>query len=353
MTNKESLGSVSANAIRQYLRTAQDYDIQTEIALQAAGIPSGILDNSVSRITGRAFQTLIRWLIDQSKDPLFGLKSARYVQPGSYNLLGYMAMNAHTVQEIVKLAPMYETIVGDMGVTNIEQKDGMLSIGWHCQYDDPVVRPHMIANVLGSWLLFSRWLTDLPEKQPEAVLFEYSQPKDEFISIYQDIFGHQLTFDAGYNALVFPDDVLNIPLRQPDPMLLNTLEQQASSFVSELQKHTPFVVQVQHLLRTMMDDGIPRREKIAEQLNITERTLQRRLQDAGTGYQQLLDDLRQKASTDWLTTTDLTSTEIAHKLGFSEVRSFLRRFKVWTGMTPGEYKEKHGVKAVKKTTPAV
>ncbi|WP_299726011.1 AraC family transcriptional regulator [uncultured Endozoicomonas sp.] len=341
MTSSSTLGTVSANAIRQYLRTAQDYDIQAESALLAASIPVGILDNSVTRVQGRAFQTLIHWLVKETGDPLFGLKSARYVQPGSYNLLGYMAMNAHSVGEILKLAPEYEAIVGDMGITDIQQKDGLMIMRWICQYDDPVVRPHMIDNVMGSWLIFSQWLTDLPDKKPESVLFEYPQPDDRLIQTYREIFGDNLTFNAGKNALLFSEDVLDIPLRQPDPILLNTLEQQASTFVAELQQDKPIVVQTRELLRSLMEDGIPRREKVAEKLNITERTLQRRLQEAGAGYQQLLDDLRQETAIEWLASTELPSGEIAEKLGFSEVRSFHRKFKSWTDLTPGEYRQKH------------
>ena len=344
MIDKDSLGTASANAIRQYLRAAQDYGIQSEDALNAVAMPLGIIDNSVARVKGRAFQTLIRWLIEQTNDPLFGLKSARYVQPGSYSLVGYMAMNSRTAREALHLTPEYEAIVGDMGITKIEKYGPHLAMRWVCQYDDPVVRPHMIDNVLGSWLLFARWLADMHDGKPEKVLFERPQPDAELLPAYEEIFDCPLEFNAERSALIFPEDVLDTPLRQPDPVLLSNLEQQASSVMSEIQERHPIVMQTRTLLRALMDEGIPRREKVAEHLGITERTLQRRLQDAGTGYQQLLDDLRQEAATDWLTSSDIAINDIAVRLGFSEARSFHRRFKTWTGMTPGEYRQRHGGK---------
>ena len=344
MIDTDSLGTASANAIRQYLRAAQAYDIQAEDALNAADLPLGIMDNSVARVKGRAFQNLIRWLIEQTKDPLFGLKSAHYVQPGSYSLVGYMAMNSRTAREALHLTPEYEAIVGDMGITKIEKHGPHLAMRWVCQYDDPVVRPHMIDNVLGSWLLFARWLADLEEGKPEAVLFERPAPDAGLLPDYEAIFGCPLEFNAGKSALIFPEQILDTPLRQPDPLLLSNLEQQASSVMSEIQERHPIVMQTRTLLRTLMDEGIPRREKVAEQLGITERTLQRRLQDAGTGYQQLLDDLRQETASEWVTSSEMPINDIALKLGFSEARSFHRRFKTWTGITPGEYRLQHSNK---------
>lgn len=342
MIDTVSLGSASANAIRQYLRAAQDYGIQAEDALKATGLPLGIVDNSIARITGREFQTLIRWLVEQTQDPLFGLKSARYVQPGSYSLLGYMTMNSGSAREALELIPDYEVIVGDMGVTQVEPHGDLLAMRWVCQYDDPIVRPHMIDNVLGSWLLFARWLAELKHDKPEAVLFEYPEPDASLLPSYQEVFACPLEFNAGKSALVFTEDILETPLRQPDPLLLSQLEQQASAVIAEIQEPNPIVVQTRNLLRTIMRTDIPRREKIAEQLGMTERTLQRRLQEAGTGYQQLLDELRKEAASDWLTNTDMAINDIAYKLGFSDARSFHRRFKIWTDMTPGEFRSKKG-----------
>jgi len=211
---------------------------------------------------------------------------------------------------------------------------------WVCQYDDPIVRPHMIDNVLGSWLVFARWLADMQDGKPECVLFERNKPAPALLAVYEDIFQAPLEFGSDRSALIFPEPVLDTPLRQPDPTLLATLEQQAASVMAELQEKHPIVMQTRSLLRNLMEEDLPRRDKVATELGMTERTLQRRLQEAGTGYQQLLDDLRREVATNWLRTTNIPVNDIAARLGFSEARSFHRRFKAWTGMTPGEYRGK-------------
>jgi AraC-like DNA-binding protein len=155
------------------------------------------------------------------------------------------------------------------------------------------------------------------------------------------MFGCDIEFNAQRNALIVDEEVLEIPLRQPDPGLLQNLTQQAESMMDEIKQKKTIVLQVRAVLRRLMEYELPRKEKVAEALNMTERTLQRRLQEAGTGYQNLLDDIRRETAIECLTTTHVAINEIASNLGFSEVRSFHRRFKSWTGHAPGEYRTLH------------
>jgi len=338
---EDRLGSASTAALRQYLRAAQDYGIEAEDALVQNDLPIGILDNSITRVTGSEFQRLIRWLVDACNDPLFGLKSGAYVQPGSYSIFGYMIMNCRSAREALHMTPMYESIVGDMGVTKLEKAGPRLAVRWTCQYDDPIIIPHMIDNVLASWTQFARYLADLPEGKPYCVQLERDEPSAEELAIYQKMFGCEIEFNAKRSALIVDEDVLEIPLRQPDPGLLQTLTQQAESMMDEIKQKKTIILQVRAVLRQLMEHELPRKEKVAEALDMTERTLQRRLQEAGTGYQNLLDDIRRETAIEWLTTTHVAINEIASNLGFSEVRSFHRRFKSWTGHAPGEYRTLH------------
>jgi AraC-like DNA-binding protein len=78
---------------------------------------------------------------------------------------------------------------------------------------------------------------------------------------------------------------------------------------------------------------------VAQALHLSERTLQRRLQEEGTSYQQLLDDTRRELAQQYLATPRMTLLEIAYLLGFSEPSNFFRAFRRWFGKTPGEYRE--------------
>jgi len=72
----------------------------------------------------------------------------------------------------------------------------------------------------------------------------------------------------------------------------------------------------------------------------TLRTLQRHLQQAGTSYQQILDELRQELAEHYLLRSDLAIQDIACYLGFQNEKSFMRAFKAWTGQTPEGFRNK-------------
>jgi AraC-like DNA-binding protein len=73
------------------------------------------------------------------------------------------------------------------------------------------------------------------------------------------------------------------------------------------------------------------------------RTLQRRLEQLGTSYQRLLDDVRRDTARRLLVDTDLDAGEVAFFLGFEELNSFTRAFHAWEGVTPKRWREsRHG-----------
>ncbi|WBE24750.1 helix-turn-helix domain-containing protein [Denitrificimonas caeni] len=86
---------------------------------------------------------------------------------------------------------------------------------------------------------------------------------------------------------------------------------------------------------------VPRQEDVAQHCALSLRTLQRRLHEAGSSYQQLLDEVRFTQAKTQLSSTQKPLHSIAEQLGFIEPRSFFRFFKRRAGVTPGQYREQH------------
>jgi len=79
---------------------------------------------------------------------------------------------------------------------------------------------------------------------------------------------------------------------------------------------------------------------LSRQLNLSERTLKRYLQEAGTSYRSLLTELRLEVALCYLQTTPLTIDEVAFRMGYASPSTFKNKFKQWSGMTPGRAREK-------------
>ena len=334
----QSLGYTSVPALLKYLRHAEQLGLDQSVALQAAGLSTQDLADNGKRLPSETHERLLKHLIQVSGDSLFGLHSARFVQPGSWSVLGYITMNCATLGEAMSHIVPYEKLVGDMGTSRLEAAGDLVRMIWSCRHQDPSIRRHMVENVLASWLLYARWIADM-QRSPHEVWFEHMQPTDTCLADYEEVFGCSVRFEQPCNALLVPLEYLSVPLRQADANLLRTLEEHALALMAGLDDDEPLSQRVKNALRLLMKDGLPRKERVAEKFHMTVRTLQRHLQQAGTSYQQILDELRQDLAEHYLLRSDLPIQDIASYLGFTESRSFHRSFKTWTGQTPGEYRE--------------
>ncbi len=135
--------------------------------------------------------------------------------------------------------------------------------------------------------------------------------------------GASITFDCDFDGVVFDSDILGASLdrRPPEP--------------------TPFLETTHDaiaLIARMLPYEHPTRERVAKRLNISARTLQRRLNDWGVTFEELVDEYRRDRALRLLMRADHSVLEIAYSLGYSDPAHFTRAFKRWQGVSPRIYR---------------
>ncbi|MGD8710943.1 MAG: AraC family transcriptional regulator, partial [Ectothiorhodospiraceae bacterium] len=196
-------GTVSAAALTHYVRYAESQGVETRALLEQSGLEALTFAESGRRLPVAVFGALLQRLIDAAGDPLFGVRSARHIQPGQYHVLEYMAMSCPTLGEVVERMPRYEPLVGDMGVTSVEPGGERVAVRWHCAFPEPELRRHLVDSVLVSWLGYVRWLTRR-EVVPVTVRLETDPRRNELAEAYREAWDGDLELDAEDNALVVP-----------------------------------------------------------------------------------------------------------------------------------------------------
>jgi AraC-like DNA-binding protein len=78
---------------------------------------------------------------------------------------------------------------------------------------------------------------------------------------------------------------------------------------------------------------------VAHTLDVHRRTLHRRLRQQGTSFRQVLDEIRYDTARHLLQLTDMPLLQVATSLGYSDVTTFTRAFKRWSGASPGRYRD--------------
>jgi len=334
---KNALGRVSIPAVQQYLQLARKQNVGINDVLDTLLISNDVLKDNNETISGESFQQLIQALIERSNDDLFGLHTAEFVQPSSYSVLGFILMNCQTLGEAITKIKPFEKLVGDMGTTTLTQQGEYFRIRWLCAFTDPLVKRHMIDNCLASWFTFARYLTD-DVSSPVQILLTRKQPNLEQCAQYQNLFNCSVVFNQQEDAIIFKEELLTLPLNKGNESLLSTLESHAHQQLLQLNIAENIISSCKRFIEQNLLEGRVSQKQISQCLNISSKTLQRRLKIEGLTFKSIVDEVRIDKAEQLLLTGNMTLNSVSEQLGFSEPRSFFRWFKKCQKMTPGQYR---------------
>lgn len=143
------------------------------------------------------------------------------------------------------------------------------------------------------------------------------------------------------NEVVFKKADLEKPFLTANNVMLDYLEPQLKERLAEAMGSESFTGLVQQKLCQAIPSGAFGIEDIAASLGISSRTLQRNLTAEGTKFNQELQNVQKILAFSYFKNSEMTTDDVAYLLGYSEVSSFSRAFKKWTGKTISEYQKHH------------
>jgi AraC-like DNA-binding protein len=157
---------------------------------------------------------------------------------------------------------------------------------------------------------------------------------------YERFFGSPVRFDAEQSALVFPQRWLDLRIENADPALRRVLQEQIDLLETE-ERSSGLAEQVRRLLRTCLLTSNGSFDDVASLLQITKRTLTRRLEVEGTTFRHLSEEIQYEIARQLIENTSMTMTEIGLVLRYSEASAFSRAFRQWAGTTPRAWRARH------------
>ena len=333
-----SYGTVSSAYVMTLLDTARQYGIKLGNYLNSVGMTRNQLRVPNGRIAAEKLIRLFSELSRDQADPDIGLHMGENVRPGTFSALGYAAMSSQTLGEALKLIPRFERLVYEYGSTQIRQQQGMTYLCWNPIDVSLTYERHAIDSILAGWLTFGRWITGF-HGPLRAVQVQYSEPKDT--RELRRVFNCPIAFGADLNAVIFDTELGSLPLLQADEEVFGLMEQQAAKLLKNIRGGTDIRLLVKDQLYKLLPHGEPRISHVSEALNISPRTLQRKLKDQGTTFQNVLYELRRDLAHIYLKDRQLSLLEVSMLLGFSEQSSFSHAFKTWFGEPPLRYRRSH------------
>jgi len=301
--------------------------------LGAHGLTQAQLQDRDLRVPHAEFNGLLREAAALSGDPAIGVRAARCVEPGDFDVIEYAAANCAAVGEALALAArfialMHEGIsmkldvVPPLAALRVRGRPGLEQV--------PASIEFLFASLLayGSRSVGHR-------TRPLRVELAHPGPADA--SAYEEWF-REVRFGAAEHVMWIHAAALELPHCSPDRSLLQILTSHADGLLRQL---APRPLGFAERARAAIAEDLstnPGAGHIARRLAVSVRTLHRRLAEDGTSHGVLVDDVRRAEAMMHLAGTRFAIGEISFLLGFAHPNAFHKAFKRWTHMTPVQYR---------------
>ena len=305
-----------------------DYGYDAESVFLEVGIDREMILKPGARITHARADNLCSKVDDLIEDPCWGLHGVKFWHPSHFNALGHAWLASGTLREALNRAIRYAHIIGEDREHRLENTAKGLTI----TLSRSLKSPALMDLAMSIWLSACR-LNYGPDLNPVEVTFIHSQLV--CAEEYNSYFKAPVKFNADYDSLTLPADAVDKRLPIGNPHLATLSDQYIITYLAELDKKN-IVQRVKGVIIEMLPSGGVSDEKVAKRLNMSTRSLQRKLQGAHTTFGKLLDEVRQEIAEHYLHDSNVSLTEIAFVLGYSEYSSFWRAYKRWTKTSPSE-----------------
>jgi AraC-like DNA-binding protein len=277
------------------------------------------------------------WLraIELSQDPCIGLRFARYFNPASLQSLGFAWLASDSLYDAMSRLVRYARVI----VSSLELE--LTLSGEECclafsQTDPQWMTEDEIRDAFWAGLI-NMCRISLTESYAPLRLTR-CRPEPPCVADFYALFRAPIQFAAGRDAMIFRREDVERPLPTANHLLARTNERIVADYMARLDDKR-FPDRVRACLVEMMPAGTVEAETLAHRLNLSLRTLQRRLAKAGTSYSELLDEARRELALRYIGEDRMSIKETTYLLGFSEPANFTRAFRRWTGMSPSSFRQ--------------
>jgi len=307
--------------------------IRVSALLQNAGLPPGLLDQPRILVTTEELFALWRGIGQASTNRAIGLELGTETKPEHFDSIALAALSTDSFGEAMRQMARYKQLSCPEEI--IHKTDGS---EWSIQFRWLLAdnaEPEVLTDLCFAWVLcVARHGTG---SRISPLRIEFVQPR-AYAKTLERHFGCPIVFGAARNAIVFRASDADLPFVTRNADLLSML---APHFDEELKHHKgqeTFPERVRAVIQRKLAGRRPKMQDIAAELHISSRTLQRRLQDAGYSFQQVLEEARHQLARHYLNNSLLELNETAYLLGYEDANSFVRAFRTWEGVPPAHWR---------------
>ncbi|MDO5531366.1 AraC family transcriptional regulator [Sutterella sp.] len=331
--------SILASWIRSICQTVRGYGVSPETILERTGLDASLLTVPDARFPAMNVRRFWEAVISATGDELIGLRCGQEMQVATLHGLGLAIVTSHSLAQVLELTARYGKIVSTTMDMSLEH-DGSGST-LHLRTLHGYEARH--AALLCIIAFIERQACSLAQHRVTPIAVGVRLPKASASdrARLEEYFGCAVdTNPAGTDYIRFAYTDVMEPYAGQNAMLREANEQVVRQYLNRVRQFS-FTVRVEEEIEEMLKAGESVRiGDVASRLNLSARTLQRRLEGEGAVFMHLVDKHRKQLAHDALAHTERTITEIAYTIGFSDPSNFSRTCARWFGCSPAAYRRR-------------
>ncbi|AOE83043.1 AraC family transcriptional regulator [Pseudomonas sp. TCU-HL1] len=324
------LAMVSPFLLQTLAEVASDNGLSSERLCRGLGFTPEDLQDPAQRISYRQAMTMIQRALTALPDRGLGLWVGHRNVLGTLGLLGHVLSLSRTLRDAFEVGMRFQHTSGGMAVCSLHEGAEESFVEVECRLPYANIQVFAVEEFFASLMVYNRALISA-EFWP--LRFEFTHAAPTYEAEYRRLLGPNLHFGCLHNRMVIANHWLDTHLPNHQPVALrqalNLLELESA----QVQQKIDLLQTVERAIARDLPHG-SLIEKVANDLNMSSRTLRRRLTEHAMTFDALLEQVRRARAMSLLSNPEMPIERIAEELGYSDVRGFRRAFKRWTGLSP-------------------
>ncbi len=310
--------------------------LNVDALLEEAGVDLDAFRDGDGRVPWKQVDRVWELAVERTGDPCLGLEVVDGLNPAVYRSLGIALICSSSLRDFLQRLTRFFAVISTLEVATYQQHPQYACISDRAvvNYSAATVGCH--SDAFAAFTLKFIRLIYRPDFQPLKVRLAWTPPA-EHQHRYRESFRCPVEFGHDESAVFVALDDLDTPLAGANPELAMYNDTVALAVLEKL-RELDLPTRVYARLIEYLPSGNCSRERVAHSLAMSESAFQKRLKQAGTSYQEVLDRTRNELAQHHLA-TGVTVDEVAYLLGFSDTSNFIRAFKRWTGTTPSAFRK--------------
>jgi len=328
-------GKISINVVRALVDTVETRGVPREQLLSAVRRDPNWVDNPATEVPLADYFKVCEAALDISNDYTLALSYGTQSQDQALQLITPLLKHAPTLRDALNALMRYGKLVGERVTFELREQHGQATLLYGGFHKDASIRAGRFATEMTLAGLYRLMRTYSPHGRIHSVDFSYAAPS--YQTAYTDVFDACERFDQPFNGIVFESAMLDTPSPYKDEDLHSMLHSLAERRLMRMTRRTPYAVRAREVLvRKRSPQRVPM-VQVARELDMSVRSLRRRLAEEGKSYRCIASDACIAVATGLITEQRQSIKETAYAMGFSNANSFHRAFKRWTGTTPNQF----------------